>query len=132
MLDEAEQGGKHVGDLAQPDSQDKPVDPAKAAGLEGCVRLGEGAPGLCGIVAAVGRDDDGTASAFDVELERRLLEIGLVEGAHVEILHQGFIGRDPIAVRVDDMRVALRRREANAVLVRLNELAAADANGTRP
>jgi len=53
------------------------------------------------------------------ELERRLLEIGFVEGAEVEILHEGMIGRDPIGVRLDDMRVALRRREADAVLVRL-------------
>jgi len=28
------------------------------------------------------------------------------------------IGGDPIAIRVDDMNVALRRREANAILVR--------------
>jgi ferrous iron transport protein A len=52
------------------------------------------------------------------ELERRLLEMGFVEGARVEILHEGFIGRDPICVRLDDMRVALRRREARNVMVR--------------
>lgn len=51
------------------------------------------------------------------ELERRLLEIGLVEGARVEILHEGPIGADPIAVRVDDTTIALRRRDADAVLV---------------
>ena len=54
------------------------------------------------------------------ELERRLLEIGFVEGARIELLHEGFLGRDPIAVRLDDMRVALRRREAQGVLVRLD------------
>ncbi len=48
-----------------------------------------------------------------------LLEIGFVEGAEVEILHEGMIGRDPIGVRLDDMRVALRRREADAVLIRV-------------
>jgi ferrous iron transport protein A len=52
------------------------------------------------------------------ELERRLLELGFVEGAKVQLIHQGLFGGDPIAIRVDDMRVALRRREANAVLVR--------------
>lgn len=51
------------------------------------------------------------------ELERRLLEMGFVEGAQFRILHEGLIGRDPIAVRLDDMRVALRRREARAILV---------------
>lgn len=52
------------------------------------------------------------------ELERRLIEIGFVEGATVEVMHEGFLGRDPIAVRVNDHVVALRRREANAIQVR--------------
>lgn len=52
------------------------------------------------------------------ELERRLLEIGFVEGATVEILHEGLVGRDPIAIRVNETTVALRRREAGAILVR--------------
>jgi len=51
------------------------------------------------------------------DLERRLLEMGFVEGAQVEVLHEGLIGRDPIAVRVDDMRVALRRREAGFISI---------------
>ena len=52
------------------------------------------------------------------ELERRLLELGLIEGADVEVWHQGPVGRDPIAVRVNGQATfALRRREANAVLV---------------
>ncbi|CAN5305768.1 FeoA family protein [soil metagenome] len=53
------------------------------------------------------------------ELERRLLEIGFVEGAQVSVLHEGPWGRDPIAVKVDDTRVALRRREAHDILLRL-------------
>jgi len=63
----------------------------------------------------------GAPAAEREELERRLLEIGFVEGARVEVLHEGFIGRDPIAVRLDDMRVALRRHEAQGVLVRLEK-----------
>ncbi len=51
------------------------------------------------------------------EMERRLLEMGLVEGARIEVLHEGPFGGDPIAVRVDDITVALRRREADVVLV---------------
>jgi ferrous iron transport protein A len=53
----------------------------------------------------------------DAELERRLLELGFVEGASVELLHEGLFGRDPIAVRVADATVALRRREAMAIQV---------------
>jgi ferrous iron transport protein A len=51
------------------------------------------------------------------EMERRLLELGFVEGAAVEILHQGLFGRDPIAVRVEATTIALRRSEAAAILV---------------
>jgi ferrous iron transport protein A len=53
----------------------------------------------------------------DVELERRLLELGFVEGATVEILHEGPVGRDPIAVRVNNTTIALRRREAMTIFV---------------
>jgi ferrous iron transport protein A len=58
--------------------------------------------------------DHGLSAA---ELERRLIELGFVEGARVEVLHQGLFGRDPIAVRVNETTVALRRREAAAILV---------------
>lgn len=84
------------------------------------IPLGSGHKGLRGIVVAVGHHDPSTSESdpsFREELERRLLEIGFVEGAEVEILHEGFIGKDPIAVRVDDMSVALRRREANTILI---------------
>jgi len=53
------------------------------------------------------------------ELERRLIEMGLVEGATIEVLHEGFPGGDPIAIRVNDHTIALRRNEANAVVVEL-------------
>lgn len=59
------------------------------------------------------------AGALDgAEIERRLLEMGFVEGAPVELLHEGLFGRDPIAVKLADRTVALRRREARAVIVR--------------
>ncbi len=47
--------------------------------------------------------------------------MGFVEGARFEILHEGPIGRDPIAVKLDDTRVALRRRDADALIVELDE-----------
>ena len=55
------------------------------------------------------------------ELERRLLEAGFLEGETVEILHHGPIGRDPIAVQVGDMVIALRRNEAEAIFVIMEE-----------
>jgi ferrous iron transport protein A len=56
----------------------------------------------------------------EVELERRLLELGFVEGARIELLHEGLFGRDPIAMKVDDMRVALRRHEAASLTIKLD------------
>jgi ferrous iron transport protein A len=99
--------------LADPEGVD-----AAAAGK--VVRLGAARPGdrgvIVGVQAKVHRNDHGIDVA---ELERRLLEFGFVEGAAVEVLHEGAIGHDPIAVRLDDMRVALRRRDAEDVWVRL-------------
>lgn len=51
----------------------------------------------------------------DEAMQRRMLELGIIEGAEVEILHEGLIRRDPIAVRVDDRTVALRRAEAATI-----------------
>jgi ferrous iron transport protein A len=53
----------------------------------------------------------------DVELESRLMELGFVEGARVEVLHEGIVGGDPIAVRVENVTIAVRRREAMAIIV---------------
>jgi ferrous iron transport protein A len=83
------------------------------------VRLGRGTKGMRGTVVQVGFKGSVPDGFPAAELERRLLEIGFVEGADVEIVHEGFIGRDPIAVRLDDMWVGLRRCEAEAVLVGL-------------
>jgi ferrous iron transport protein A len=53
----------------------------------------------------------------DRELESRLMELGFVEGARVEVLHEGVVGGDPIAVRVENVTIAVRRREAMAIIV---------------
>lgn len=55
----------------------------------------------------------------DEGMQRRLLELGIIEGAEVEILHEGLIRRDPLAIRVDDRTVALRRSEAASIHVTL-------------
>jgi ferrous iron transport protein A len=92
------------------------------AGVSHLVPLGRGAKGFKGVVVQVGAAVAAGRSTLDpAELERRLLEIGFVEGARVEILHVGLFGGDPLAIRLDDMRVALRRREADTVLVRVDE-----------
>jgi len=78
--------------------------------------LGQAQRGFIGRIRAI----DATASASvltSVELESRLIEMGFVEDAQVEVLHEGMFGRDPIAVRVNNATVAIRRREAMAVIV---------------
>ena len=47
---------------------------------------------------------------------KRLRALGLDEGAEIALLHRGvFGGRDPLAVRVGRMTVALRRAHAAAI-----------------
>ena len=78
--------------------------------------LGLARRGFRGRVTAIMVDGDHLGVSA-IEIERRLLEFGIVEGASVQILHEGPIGRDPIAVRVNGTTIALRRREAMAVMV---------------
>ena len=78
--------------------------------------LGEAKRGYSGVIRRI--DADATGSALSAaELESRLIELGFVEGARVEVLHEGAVGRDPIAVRVENVTIAVRRREAMAIIV---------------
>ena len=47
----------------------------------------------------------------------RLRSFGFDEGVTVEPLHLGPLGRDPLAIRVGRMTVAIRRSQARAVHV---------------
>ena len=85
--------------------------------MSNVIKLSEARKGDRGVITEVGVH--GRHQAEDVELERRLLELGFVEGARIELIHEGIVGRDPIALRVDDMTVALRRREAASLTVSL-------------
>ncbi len=85
----------------------------------GLTPLSAARPGDRGVIVEVRADHAGEHGVDVHELERRLLEFGFVEGALIEVLHEGAIGHDPIAVRLDDMRVALRRRDAADVWIRL-------------
>jgi len=78
--------------------------------------LGLAKRGYAGVIQHLAAGDVGSALG-DVELESRLIELGFVEGAHVEVLHEGIVGGDPIAVRVQNITIAIRRREAMAIIV---------------
>ncbi len=79
--------------------------------------LGAADVGFRGRILALDMQRAQGAGLPGAELERRLIELGFVEGAKVELLHQGLFGGDPIAVRVAATTIALRRREAMAVMV---------------
>lgn len=83
------------------------------------VRLSDASVGDRGVIVQVRGAEHIIGGLGEEELQRRLLELGFVEGAQLHVLHEGLIGHDPIAVRLDDMRVALRRRDAENVIVRL-------------
>ena len=98
----------------------EPIAGRLAAEAAPLTPLSKARPGDRGVIvdvrAETSRGDHGVALE---ELQRRLLEFGFVEGAAFEVMHEGLFFRDPMAIRVDDMRVALRRRDAAEVWVRL-------------
>jgi ferrous iron transport protein A len=67
--------------------------------------------GARGVVSAVAEDAG--------EGVRRLMELGFVPGERIEVIAELRPGGDPIAVRIGCSMFALRRREAQAVLVQV-------------
>ncbi|UHQ18518.1 ferrous iron transport protein A [Lysobacter sp. KIS68-7] len=74
------------------------------------------------IAAAVERVDDHIPNDA---IARRLRELGFVAGEPVEVLAAGPIGAEPLLVQVGFTRFALRRAEADRVVVRRAAEAAA-------
>lgn len=91
--------------------------PTDRPGEGAITALGNARPGFAGSIERVSVLASADGLSAD-ELERRLLELGFVEGASVEVLHEGPIGHDPIAVRVHGLTIAIRRKEAMAILVK--------------
>ena len=75
------------------------------------VALDQLALGTTALVASIDWD------LLDQAEAARLQHFGFDEGVSVEALHLGPFGRDPIAVRVGRMTVAIRRKHAGAVRV---------------
>lgn len=53
---------------------------------------------------------------------KRLRNLGFDEGVEIEALHGAPFGKDPLAIRVGRMMVAMRRAQARAVSVAVEEL----------
>jgi ferrous iron transport protein A len=78
-------------------------------------RLAGLSKGATGIVQGIRNQ-----SALDSALELRLTELGFVQGERFEVLAEAWPGRDPIVVRIGATTLALRRREAASIAVRLD------------
>ena len=87
----------------------------KLGGPVRLVGLGKLEKGEKGLIIRVGN------VGFSMEIVQRLMEMGFLEGTSVEVLHLSPFGGDPIVVRVRGSLIALRRNEANAIEVLLNE-----------
>ncbi len=61
------------------------------------------ARGTCAVIAGI------DVGGCDPVTARRLHEMGFDDGVEVEVLHRGPVGGCPLAVRVGNMTVALRR-----------------------
>ena len=58
-------------------------------------------------------------SVLPVDEGKRLRALGVDEGASVSVTHRGiFFGRDPIALSIGRMTVAIRRAHARAITLR--------------
>ncbi len=90
----------------------KVADPMKSTKLISLFDLPMGQEGVvsCAPIATSGE-------AADRELALRLFEIGFVDGEPVRVVARGHPGGDPVAVRVGNTMFALRRFEAERVLV---------------
>lgn len=71
--------------------------------------LGELRKGQSGRILAV--------ETAEEPMVQRLMEIGLLMGSQVEVLHEAPLSRDPIVVRVRGALIALRRNEAKHIRV---------------
>ena len=80
------------------------------------LHLGACQPGFRGIVLSISASGGGGDEASGRLIER-IQELGFIPGGEVEVLHQAPFFGDPLAVRVRGAIIALRRHEANHVLV---------------
>jgi ferrous iron transport protein A len=55
--------------------------------------------------------------SLDALVTRRLMELGFLPGAQLTVVGFGLLGRDPIAVKLGATKFALRRVEANKIIV---------------
>lgn len=70
---------------------------------------------------AVLEDSQPLGEEAEATVAMRLIEIGFVPGETLEVIAEARPGGDPLAVRIGGSCFALRRREAAAVRVQIDE-----------
>lgn len=88
-----------------------------AAAAASAVPLSELHVGAHGLVAGVREDGAVLDDETGATVVMRLIEIGFVPGERFEVIAESRPGGDPMAVRIGGSCFALRRREAQVVLV---------------
>jgi ferrous iron transport protein A len=73
-----------------------------------------------GVVSGIAEGNGTGGDAAGSTIVRRLMELGFVPGERIEVIEEQRPGGDPIAVRIGCSIFALRRREAQAVMVRVD------------
>jgi ferrous iron transport protein A len=86
---------------------------ASASSVPTGVRLADLATGAEARVVSV----SAAAPSASLELGRRLAELGFLPGERLRIVARGFMGREPIAVRIGTGTFALRLFEAACIRV---------------
>jgi Fe2+ transport system protein FeoA len=89
---------------------EKPVCPTPNS-VDACCPLSQLGTGACGRVSAV---------AGDIDLKRRLLEMGFCNGAAVEVVRRAPLG-DPIEFKVRGYYLSLRSEQAKYVQVNVGK-----------
>jgi len=69
------------------------------------------------MVSGEPNNNNSETPATDTEQVNKMLDLGMIPGAEVEIRHFGVFGKDPIAVFVRGGIIAIRRTDASRIEV---------------
>jgi ferrous iron transport protein A len=87
--------------------------------IQSLAQLRKGAKGVVSGVSDTSAAGMSIGDSVGSTIARRLMELGFVAGERIEVIEEVRPGRDPIAVRIGSSIFALRRREAQAVLIQI-------------
>jgi ferrous iron transport protein A len=87
--------------------------------IQSLAQLRKGAKGIVSGISDSGAEKVYLGDSLGSSVARRLVELGFIAGERIEVIEEVRPGGDPIAVRIGCSIFALRRREAQAVLIQV-------------